>query len=382
MKQFTALFALTGFALLILAGCAGKDNTLPPAPLAEFKPTLQVEPLWSTRIGKGSRKYYLRMAPAISGNTVFVDDYDGDVVALEAQTGKTIWQANAHTNLTSGVTAADGKLFMGSENGAVVAFDQVTGARLWVAPVGNQILAAPAVTKGMVLVKTMDGILEALSETDGRQLWRFTQDVPALSLHAESQPVISGNVVVAGFANGKAIGLNVQTGKLLWSVDVSEPKGMTDIERMIDIDSTPVIVGGVVYVGTYQGNIAAIGLQSGRMIWRHEISTYAGIAADAKNLYVSDAKSYVWGFDQDVGAILWRQDHLQGRMISGPALSDGYVIVADGYGYAHWMTKAEGHFAARVQVSDAGTTIPPVVANHLVLIYTRDGKLYAFREMI
>ncbi|OGT22256.1 MAG: outer membrane protein assembly factor BamB [Gammaproteobacteria bacterium RIFCSPHIGHO2_02_FULL_42_13] len=367
------------FFIIFLAACASKDNTLPPSPLVNFTPTLDVQQLWLVSAGNGSSKDYLRLTPVVSGQSVFVASSDGDLYSMDTQTGKTLWKTNVANSLTSGPSVDDGKVFVATGEGGVAALNQSTGEILWQTPVASEILSKPTSFKGTVLVKSIDGSLTALSASDGRQLWRFQQTVPSLILHASGQPEVAGSTVIAGFANGKLGAFNFKSGKLLWLQSIADPQGSTDVERMVDIDVNPVVINGIVYVATYQGYIAALDLKTGRLIWRHTISSYAGIAADYSRLYLSDAKSYVWGFNNDDGVVAWRQKSLLGRKITEPAILGDYVVVGDSEGYLHWMSKSTGKFVARSLVDESGLIAPPVAAGNTLYAYTTGGNLYAFR---
>ncbi len=350
-----------------------------PTPLVNFKPSINVNQLWSVQATRGTNKNYLRLTPGISQSKIFVDGYKGNVVALNRKTGVEQWKVNLGKRLTSGVDYSGGKIFLASENGQVYALSASNGALVWQAPVTSEVLATPTVVGGIVLVKSIDGALTALSASDGRQLWRYTQTVPSLILHESSSPVVAGSYAVSGFSNGILAVVNKNSGRALWARPVAESKGTTDIERMVDIDLSPVVVHGIVYVATYQGYIAALSLQSGQLIWRHKISSYSGIAADISRLYISDSQSYLWAFGQNAGAVIWRQKDLAGRRITGPALMSNYVIVADGYGYVHWMSKNDGHFVARNNVGE-DVIVDPVVRGKTAYIYTEDGKLVALQK--
>ena len=381
MKQKVLFKGRFLLSILILVGCAtfsSSDNVLPPAPLVDFKPTIKINELWKSRIGKGSGNHYLRLNPVIKDNKIFVADYSGNVVAFDVDSGQIIWQQRLDVSISSGISIDGDKLFIATGEGGIVALNASDGELLWNTLVGSEILATPTATKGIVLAKSIDGSITALSQNDGKQLWHFDQEVPPLILHASSQPQVAGQSAVVGFANGRLVSLALHTGKLLWNKKIAEGKGATVIERMVDIDVSPIVVRGVVYVATYQGKIAALELQSGRILWRHTISSYAGIAADLKNVYISDAKSYVWAFDEETGAVIWRQAQMEGRMLTGPALLNNYIVVADMEGYLHWLSKENGDFVARNELDSSGVIVSPIVAGNRVYVYSRDGYLYAF----
>jgi outer membrane protein assembly factor BamB len=355
-----------------------RDNTLPPAPLTKIVPKINVAEVWSTRVGDGANKYYLRMQPTVAKNLIYTASYNGNICATDINTGRTVWKTNVKTHLTSGVSVNAGRLFVATEQGRVIALSLTDKQQLWSTQVGSTVLAAPRAYNGIVLAKSIDGSLTGLSEINGRLLWRFSQTVPPLILHASSQPQFANNLVVAGFANGVAAAINAWNGKVLWVRRVAQPRGVSSIENMIDIDVNPIIVFNTVYVATYQGYLMALDLKTGNKLWQHKISSYAGMAADSTRVYISDAKSHIWVFDRSSGASLWRQTELQGRNVTGPAVLGNYVIVADGYGYLHWLSKSSGTIVARNNLHDRGVLTPPIVVGNMVFVYSRDGQLTAF----
>ena len=381
MKRFGLIIGLLTLCFA-LSGCeTASDNTLPPAQLTQITPKIKVSQLWSAQVGDGASRYYLRMAPTYANGLIYTASYNGRVCAVNSNTGNVVWQTNAGAHLTSGVSVNAGRLFVATEQGQVLSISLADGKRLWSTQVGSTVLAAPKAYNGIVLAKSIDGALVALSERDGHLIWRFTQTVPALILHASSQPQFANGLVVAGFANGAVVAINSWSGKVVWLQKVAQPAGLTDIENMVDIDVNPIISKGIVYVATYQGFVVALDLKTGHAIWRHKVSAYAGITSDNNNLYLTDAKSHVWAFSEDSGASLWRQTALQGRKLSGPAVLGRYLVVADGYGYLHWLSRRDGSIVARNGLRGMAVLTPPLVVGNTVFVYTQHGYLMAFQKM-
>lgn len=383
MKRFGLLMCLV-VCCFALSGCdtfSTPDNTLPPAQLTQITPKIKVTQLWSTQVGDGTNKYYLRMAPVYANGLIYTSSYNGEICAVNANTGNIVWQTNVGANLTSGVSVDAGRLFVATEQGKVLAILLANGQSLWSTQVGSTVLAAPKAYNGIVLAKSIDGSLTALSERDGRLIWRFRQTVPDLILHASSQPQFAHGLVVAGFANGAVTAINSWSGRVAWLQKVVQPMGLTDIENMVDIDVNPIISRGIVYVATYQGYVVALDLKTGHAIWRHKISAYAGIASDYNNIYLTDAKSYVWAFSKDSGSSLWRQTALQGRNLTGPAVLGNYLVIADGYGYLHWLSSRDGSIVARNGLRGMSVLTPPLVVGNSVFVYTQHGSLMAFRKL-
>ena len=140
------------------------------------------------------------------------------------------------------------------------------------------------------------------------------------------------------------------------------------------------VIDGTVYVATFQGRIAAIDQQTGRMIWNREISSYAGIGVDEHNIYVTDDQSHIWALDRFTGTSLWKQEKLHARAATAPASFGDFVVVGDLEGYLHWMHKNDGRFVARNHVSDDSIIAPPIVINNILFAYTTGGTLGAYRH--
>ena len=220
--------------------------------------------------------------------------------------------------LSSGPGVGDGIVVAGCRNGDVVALLQADGRQLWKSSVPGEVIATPAVGNGYVIVKAVDGFTRALSVKDGHELWSFQQVEPTLILRGSSAPLIRGQNIIAGYANGNLAKIGLNDGQLFWLQTVAVPEGAFAIQRMIDIDADPIVFDHQIYVATYQGKISSLDWTSGRALWSHDISSYTGMAADETRVYISDTKGMVWSFNADSGLVNWRQTKLEYRIISGP----------------------------------------------------------------
>lgn len=353
-----------------------KDNTLPPAPLVNFQPEIRPHFVWKTNIGSTNSEDFLKMSPAFDDTSIYTTTSDGTVSAVAQETGRILWQTRASLSPIAGPGVGDGLVVVGDRKGEIIAFAKSNGRFLWKTAVEGEILANPAVGAGVVIIKTIDGHVFALATQDGHNLWNFQQVEPNLILRGSSKPLIQDNNVIVGFENGNLVKLNLKTGLPVWQQPIAIPEGAFAIQRMIDIDADPVLFEHRLYAATYQGKIASLEWLSGKILWSHDISSYTGMIADNNGVYITDATSYVWSFN-DNGFVNWRQTKLLARNISGPAIMQNYIVVGDKLGYLHWLSKQDGHFAARVNVG-APVYASPVVRNHLLFVLTSKGTLLAY----
>jgi outer membrane protein assembly factor BamB len=200
---------------------------------------------------------------------------------------------------------------------------------------------------------------------------------PSLSLRGTSSPIIGAGMVLSGFASGKIVALEIGSGRLLWERTVAHPSGSSEIERLVDVDSTPLVVGRVLYAASFQGNIVAIDMRTGRTLWSRDVSTYTGMDADRQNIYLTDESGNVLAVDQRTGTSLWRQDKLRARLLNAPTLVAEYVAVGDLAGYVHWLLKDTGQFAARMRVTDGAIRSRGVAVGSTLFVQSQEGQLAA-----
>jgi outer membrane protein assembly factor BamB len=366
------------------AGCdmltgIGTDNT-PKAPaLLPITPEYAVKPLWNMEVGSSSSNVDVNLLVANVSNRLFTADPNGLVSAHLLETGKPLWQIQTKTQLSSGPVANQGYVIVATNDGRIIALNEQNGAKRWQTTVPNQVLAAPNIDRDHVYVKTIDGKLLALRLSDGRILWTYNHGAPLFILRGSSAPQAAGSSVIAGFADGKLSSYDKQNGKLLWERSIAVPNGSSEVERMVDIDADPVVTRDVAYTATYQGNLAAIEVQSGQVRWQHNLSTHRALAISSNQLFASDTHGDIWAFDQQSGAVIWRQTRLEQRGITAPVVMGDHVVVGDLEGYLHWFSREDGHPQARIFIDKSGISATPIAVGNRLVVLTREGSLVAMQ---
>lgn len=356
------------------------SNAIAPKELEEFEPRISVDAVWSKRIGKGAEDHYLKLKPKVLGQRLFVADRFGRLVATDLESGEVIWELqDKKIQYTGGPGVGDGLVLIGTGDGRLIAREADTGQLRWVARVSSEILAAPAASNGIVVGRTADGKLYGLDGASGNEIWIYDRTVPTLTLRGSAAPVIHDDRVLAGFDNGRLVALKLRTGKLLWESRLAIPSGRSDLERMVDVEGDPVVMGNTVYAASFQGGVAAISVFDGQIEWTRDISTYAELTLGEERIYITDEYGSVWALDRLSGASIWKQEGLSHRLLSGPSYFDGYIVVGDFEGYMHWLDASTGDFAFRVKIDRSRIISPAIDAGIVVLSYSSTGRLKAMR---
>lgn len=379
MKLASRVVALT-LTAAALTGCAGrsKDTSEPPAELVPFEATLEVERLWSGKVGGSSERLRLGLRPASDGARIFAGAYDGQIAAFDAETGRKAWSVKTRLPLSAGPGYGDNLLVFGTSDGDLVAFDANTGEQRWIQQIGSEVLAAPAVGANMVAVRTVDGRLRGFSTLNGAERWTVEQNLPALTLRGNTAPRVAGTLVVSGFNNGRVGAYNLANGDPAWEVAVASPQGRTDLERLVDVSSGLQVVGNDVYVVGYNGRLVGIDLQTGLVIWQQDLSSYAGLGADFNNVYVTTDVDAVVALSRQGGVQVWRQEALRLRDLTAPTRYANTLVVGDFEGYLHWLDPADGTFLARERAAGARIAAAPLVVGQNVYVQGDDGSVAAY----
>ncbi len=377
-----ASFLLVGFCVLA-SGCGmfgggGEDPIEPPAELVEFEPRLAIDRVWNTRVGGAGEALRLSLGPATDGTRIYAGAYDGQAAAFDAETGRRIWATRTELPLAAGPGFGSGVLAFGTNDGDLITLEAETGEERWRLQVGGEVLASPAIGADVIVLSTVDGRLRGYSVLDGRLLWTVEHAVPALTVRGNTEPVISGTTVVAGFDNGRLGAYELATGETRWEAPLTAPAGRTELDRIVDISAGLAVVGNDIYAVGYNGRAVAVGLETGLLLWQQEMSSYAGLGAGFADVYVADDLSQVVALDRQSGTQRWTQPALRLRDISRPTFYRGTVVVGDLEGYLHWLDSQDGSFLARERVGTQRIMAAPLVVGEYIFAQGEDGTLAAF----
>jgi len=363
-------------AALLAAGCSSLNpfasSGPKPAALVDFKPAAQLVAKWQANIGDAE---HYRFQPAVWSDSVYAAGNEGEVARFED--GRALWRIDTGSELSAGV-GTDGRLaVVVATDGTVIALDTDNGSERWRAPIGAEVLAPPRPDVRLVIVRASDNRLIALNARDGSRRWVYQRNNPPLALRSFAGVVLEGPVVLAGFPGGKLIAVATSNGAAVWDGTVAVPKGATELDRVADITSAPVISGRSVCAVAFQGRVACFDLGSGNLVWARDMSSAAGLDVDSRFLYVSDDKGAVHALDMASGASIWKQDKLSLRRLTAPVARRGYVAVADAEGIVHFLSREDGSFIARLETDGSPVVAPPQKLGNGVLVQTSEGGLYA-----
>lgn len=388
IKKISSAIAL--ISLLVMTACSsisdiktdiservfGREATEAPEPLTELKETVSTKMLWQSKVGAAED---FEFSPVVEAGYAYIASADGQLVKLDVTNGAQVWKVNTGEKLSGGVGVGGSLVMVGTQTGIIYAYD-IIGKLQWKSRVSSEVLSAPKYFDGTVIVRTGDSRIFGINASDGSRKWVYDRTSPSLSLRSSAGVVVDSGAVYAGFAGGKLIAVRADNGKVLWEASIAQPKGVTEIERIADITSSPVIDGPLIYAVAYQGKIAAVDRISGRVVWNRDISSLSGLSFEDARIFVSHATGSVYALDYTNGKTFWRQAALKNRQLTAPMPMGSLIAVGDVEGYVHFLGREDGALASRIKTNNSPVMPQMALINsNTVLAQTRDGGVYAIQ---
>jgi len=385
--RFAARALAAGTLMAVLAACGAVD-ALKSVPgtvvgwfgsesgkipeLQSFKAELPVQTKWKASVG-ASGNYV--MSPLLFDRQVCAASVKGRVTCLDVETGKERWAVDLKVPLSAGVGSEGRRLLVVTQDSELIALDPADGKLAFKAQVSGEILAPPRGAAGLIIIRSTDGRVQGLEGDTGKRKWSYQRQLPPLTIRSQAGVLIDRDRVYAGWPGGKFTALSLEKGAALWEVTVATPKGSTELERIADIISDPVINGERVCVTAFQGRTMCIDRERGQALWARDIPSITSVAFDFKRAYVADDKGVVYGLDRTSGASDWSQDAFKGRVPSGPLSYGDYIWFGDVEGYVHLIDRANGKLRARTETDGSQILLNPLQTPVGVLVATREGSL-------
>ena len=342
-------FLILLISIFIISCQSDKKEEDKPTELKDLKSMISIEKIWSKKTLSDFPIGEINIV--FNQENIFLFSEEGDVFALNLF-GKEVWTNNFDEQISSGLGYGFKSLFFATENGKIVSIDAESGNKLWESNVNGEVLSSPSTNGVIVAVQTSNGKITALDFNDGSFKWEYQSTVSPLSLRGTSKPVFNKGFIFVGFGNGNLVKIESRSGVVQWEVPVTVSQGVSEIERMIDIDADPVIAqNGLAYAVTYQGDLSAIDIEQGRTLWRNPTSSTKNIIHTKNTTFIIDSSDTVKSYDGVKGDILWVLEDLKLRQLTSPKKYKNYLISGDYEGYLHLIDLNTGLIEGRTRPS-------------------------------
>jgi len=365
----------TAAALLVLSGCSLFGTSRPDPP--PYPAVSAADALRTSWTGGSAGKVLPGFSPAVTADAVWVAAADGSVSRLSRQGGREELKVELKEKLAAGVGSDGSMVVVVSRDGDVIALD-ADGRRRWSVPLKGEVITAPLVAPTAVVVRTVDGRIVAIDRDGGSIRWTFQRTMPTLVLRQSSPMVLSGgDTVFVGMPGARVMALDLRLGAPRWETVMATPRGATELERLVDIAGSPALASGQICAVAYQGKLACLNTDDGRIVWTRDISSSSGLAVTGDTVVTVDGSDIVQAV-RPAGDALWKQDGFVRRGITAPVIVNDRIFFGDRFGNLSVLSLADGSPVSRIPLNGGAPASAPVVVDDIVYVQTLGGAVAAF----
>jgi len=358
--------------------------------------SLNFKPLWESKIGTpGGFRQTLLASPLIANGQAYVMDADATVRCLSLNDGHHIWRTGTRPkhateqNMGGGIAYDSGKIYASTGFGEILALDAGSGKILWRQTLDLPARTAPTVANGLVAVVILNDVLLTFDAGTGTPGWRFSGNAGQVNLAAvgyTGAPAYADGILVAGFSTGMLAAIDANSGSPIWEQSLAAGFGQASSLDFSDVVAAPVIADGVVYAINLGGTLLAVDLHSGVKVWTHGAAGTQAPAYAGGFLFVLDKTQVLYAIHADDGLVSWSlqlpeygkpKPKKRPILWTGPVLLDGQLVLSGDNGHLIQVDAVEGSVTQTIKLGKPAD-MPPIAAAGVVLQLTRDAKLTAY----
>lgn len=384
-KSFIAVNAVSraGAAtvlIAVLSGCSAISgvtsmfsgpNKPQPTALQPVTGAVAATQAWSARIGAVN----FPLDVNISGTTVFVAGSDGSVAAIDTRNGRDVWRANVGGQIAAGV-GSDGKVAaVVTQANEVVALQD--GREIWRQKLSAETYTAPFVAGGRVFVLAADRSVNAFDGQTGRKLWSQQRPNEPLVLRQSGVMLAVGDTLVVGLA-GRLAGMNPSSGSIRWEAPIASPRGINDVERLVDLVGRVSRDGDIVCARAFQASVGCVNTVRGNLLWTKPANGSQGIDGDERFIFGTESDGVVKAWRRTDGERGWTTEALRYRQLTAPLVVGRSIAIGDFAGFVHLLSRNDGSVLNRLTTDGSAIASAPALAGNTLIAVTRNGGIFGF----
>ena len=365
----TRFMALMG-VFVVLVSCSGTQRPK-PADIAPVQVLQDLRQIWSMDVGGIAFPSLL----SVRDDRVALANNNGLVSVLDTKTGKDIWRVSINSTVSAGVGFDGQQVAVTTRDNQLIV---VKDAQIqWRYKMPAQSFTAPLVAGGRVFVLTADRVVMAFDATSGALLWTQQRVGEPLVLKQAGVVMAYKNTLLVGLS-GRLMALNPDTGVIRWENAIATPRGVNDMERLVDLVGPANRVDDVVCARAFQSQVGCVNAEKGQLMWTRAAAGDMGVSGNDKLLVSSLSNGVVQAWNRTNGERQWETERLKYRALSAPLVTPRGVIIADNGGFVYVLSLADGALLNRVKLNGEALAAPPVLVGNLVLLVTKEGRVSGY----
>lgn len=358
---------------VVLSACSSGPQKMQPAELKPAATLVNAQLMWSVQVGASTAP----LAPLSFQGRVYVAGGSGTVAVVDGASGRDVWRLNLATPLATGVGTDGQTTAVVTQGNQLVALTD--GRESWRVQLPAAAFTAPLVAGRRVFVLAADRSVSAFDAQNGARLWTQSRPGEPLVLRQSGLLLAVGDTLVAGLS-GRLVGLNPLNGAPRWEAQIANSRGTNEVERLVDIVGPASRVGNTVCARAFNSAVGCVDTDAGRVVWSKPAQGLSGVDGDDQRVYGSEADGRLVALQRTQGDRVWEVDRLKFREPTAPLALGKLLVVGDGTGLVHLVSREDGSELARLTTDGSAIVTRPVLAGPALVVQTRNGGVYAWRS--
>lgn len=360
-------------AALLLSACGSSPKPSAQA-LGDVKVEQALVPAWSVKLAGDTALN--QSLPMQDGQLAMVSK-NGHVHLVRADTGRLVWLLALKTDLNTGAGFDGRNVAVVTRSNELVAV--ADGKVSWRARLTAQSYTNPLVAGERVFVLLADRSVAAFDLATGQRLWVQQRSGEALVLRQNGVLMAFQNNLLAGLG-GKLVALNPDNGQVRWEVPIANPRGINDLERLVDLVASPSRLNNSVCVRAFQAQVGCVDALRGALLWTRPANGVQGVGGDSTALAGAESNGVVQAWNRSTGERLWDTDRLKYRELTAPLWTSKGVVVGDAGGYLYVLSGQDGRLMNKLKTPASGfASSPTALPDGGFVVLTRNGLLQAYQ---
>ena len=365
------------WSLLVLTTfCLVSCGTPKPAPQAvgEVKVSQPVEPLWSHKVGGDTALQ--QTLNLVNGQLALVTK-NGVVQVVNAKNGELIWKHDLKALLNAGAGFDGHYLAVVTSSNELIVLKE--GKVVWRNRLTASTYSNPLVAGERVFLLLADRSVMAYDVTNGQRLW--VQQRPGEALVLKQNGVLTSfqNSLLVGLG-GRLVSLNPDNGQVRWELPIATPRGLNDLERLVDLVASPTRLKNSVCVRAFQAQVGCVDAARGSLLWTRPANGARGVDGDAAVLVGTEANGVVQAWNRSTGERVWDTDRLKYRELTNPLMTPQGIVVGDAGGWLYVLSSKDGSLLNKLKTTaDGFASMPTALPDGGFVVLTRNGQLLAYQ---
>tara|TARA_Y100001936_G_scaffold77284_1_gene75747 strand:+ start:717 stop:2048 length:1332 start_codon:yes stop_codon:yes gene_type:complete len=346
-------------------------------------------------IAKGSSKNaFLLSSPIIVDGKIYSLGSDSRINSYDLKTKRRLWQKNMTVKkeqkkegFGGGISYENGIIFVTNGFGNVLALDANSGKQIWKVNIRIPIRSAPISFDNKVYVISHDNQVFALNSLNGEVLWSHRGILESASVLSSNSVSVDGGLVFVPYSSGEIYAIRSLNGSVVWTDSLSRTGSSTSLSEINSITARPVTDNGRMISISHAGRMISVDISSGERLWTLDISGTETPWVSGDWVFALSTNSELVGVSRNAGKIKWvtqleqykneekREDPIRW---SGPVMISDKLFVISSHGVAAFISPQTGEIIETNKIPGS-FFIAPVIVDGYIYLLNDSGDLIIYR---